>query len=317
MTFTSHARLAATRGPAAWLQALRPLGAGMVLPPALLGWAWAADHSDGGAGNWLGLVSAFAFALACQAFVVFVNDLGDESDDRANTTPTRLSGGSRVLVHGRLTRRDLRVGAWAVGVGLVVWSAVASALHLAHPLLTLVALACLAVGVGYSAAPFRLAARGLGPLLQGVGTGVLLPIAGTLVTSAEVNRPDAFALWSLGGLTLAGVAANLATSLPDVEADARTGKRTLAVRIGYRAAHGWSLVVCAASLAALATAAYLHQDSWIAPACVAALPTVLLLRSACRGTSPDAPAARADGVQDQLAAHAFAALALTAVAVFA
>jgi 4-hydroxybenzoate polyprenyltransferase len=74
-------------------------------------------------------VLAQLFGLFDQWFIVWANDLADEATDRANATATPFSGGSRVLVEGRLTRAALTRAAALAALGCVGVAAALTALH--------------------------------------------------------------------------------------------------------------------------------------------------------------------------------------------
>ncbi|MDH5493566.1 MAG: prenyltransferase, partial [Myxococcales bacterium] len=95
----------------AWWQASRPLAQANLALPLLLGQALAV-----GAGArfdpWLALL-VHAFGLALHLFIVFSNDYADRDIDVAGTR-TLVSGGSGVLVEGKLRPRALARAARAM-----------------------------------------------------------------------------------------------------------------------------------------------------------------------------------------------------------
>lgn len=92
-----------------------------------------------------------AAVTAFQLMTHYANDYFDYEADRANTTPTKWSGGSRVLPAGELPRHVALVAA----IVLAILGAVAAAFTRALPVYA----AILVLAWCYSAPPLRLCAR--------------------------------------------------------------------------------------------------------------------------------------------------------------
>ncbi|MFO0634334.1 MAG: hypothetical protein U0168_15925 [Nannocystaceae bacterium] len=88
----------------AWWQAARPLAQANLAVPLVLGQVLAIAH--GASFEAWRCVIVHGFGVIDHLFIVFANDVADEAADRLHTAPTLLSGGSRVLVQGRLARRS-------------------------------------------------------------------------------------------------------------------------------------------------------------------------------------------------------------------
>jgi 1,4-dihydroxy-2-naphthoate octaprenyltransferase len=100
--------------------------------------------------------------------------------------------------------------------------------------------------LGYTVAPLRLSYRGLGELDVGFTHSALVLVLGGLLQGASLFTPD---LWLLSApLALAIVPAIILAGVPDRDADAAVGKRTMAVRFGK---HG-ALKLAAVTLAGAA-----------------------------------------------------------------
>jgi 1,4-dihydroxy-2-naphthoate octaprenyltransferase len=166
---------------------------------------------------------------SAQLMTHYANDFFDLEADLANRTPTRWSGGSRVLPDGELPPGI------ALAAALVLCSiALAAALVLAfrvsdRPLLMPIAVVMTTLAWGYSAPPARLAARGLGELTTAAVVTLCVPLLGYYLQAGEVH-PRIFAACLLP--CLLQFAMLLAIELPDAAGDAATGKRTLVVRLG-------------------------------------------------------------------------------------
>jgi 1,4-dihydroxy-2-naphthoate octaprenyltransferase len=167
-----------------------------------------------------GAVTAF------QLMTHYANDYFDLEADRANATPTRWSGGSRVLAGGALPPRVALIAALAFAA---LGTAVGTQLLDAAPTLA----AILVFAWCYSAPPLRLCARGLGELDTALVVTGLVP---WLAFSLQGGGRTAVLVAALVPLVLLQVAMLLAIELPDAAGDAATGKRTIVVRFGARTA---------------------------------------------------------------------------------
>jgi 1,4-dihydroxy-2-naphthoate polyprenyltransferase len=170
-----------------------------------------------------------AAVTAFQLMTHYANDYFDFDADRANTTPTRWSGGSRVLANAELPRSVALIAALVLAaIGLVVAGVVArEAGGWSVPAL----LAIVVLAWEYSAPPLRLCATGLGELDTAVVVTGLVPFLGFVL-----QAPDLVGLRLLGLAivppALLQIAMLLAIEFPDAAGDAATGKRTLVVRLG-------------------------------------------------------------------------------------
>jgi 1,4-dihydroxy-2-naphthoate octaprenyltransferase len=195
------------------------LGGGFVL--YALGAAIA--HASGHAIDWRRYALGQGAVTALQLMVHYANDYFDLEADRANQTPTKWSGGSRVLPGGELPPYVALVAALV----LAAIGAVLALLLGGHALATLAVIFVLAWS--YSAPPLRLCARGLGELDTAVVVTVLVPyLAFTLQGGTDLTL---LAL-SIVPPALLQLAMLVAIEFPDAAGDAATGKRTLVVRLG-------------------------------------------------------------------------------------
>ena len=222
-----------------WLQAARPLAHANIAVPLLVGevLGWAAT------GEWdLRLVAlTHAAAVLDQLFIVFANDVADEASDRENDDATMFSGGSRVLVEGKISPTALRRASWLAAVALLGLAAV-MALGLARPLLFPLWVLGVALLWAYSYPPLRLSYRGYGEVAQGLGLGVVLPVIGYYTVTGSL---DGLSWQPLVPLFVLGFAGNINTALPDARADAATDKRSWPVRYGLSRARKHTLQLLA------------------------------------------------------------------------
>ncbi len=210
----------------AWIQAARPLAHANLAMPLLVGEVLGFAL----VGQWdlrLVLLTHLAVVLD-QLFIVFSNDVADEESDRVNEHATPFSGGSRVLVEGKLSALALRRASWVAALALLGLAATMG-LGMGRPLLFPLWVAGIALMWAYSYAPLRLSYRGYGEIAQGLGLGVVLPVIGFYTVTGSLDTMP----WpALVPLFILGFAGNINTALPDAQPDAATQKRTWPVRFG-------------------------------------------------------------------------------------
>jgi len=189
-----------------------------------------------------------------EAATVFLNDWFDFDSDRLNRLGGPFTGGSRVLVDGRLDRGTMRkgivltllgaAGALAVLLALTPAATVGAtaAIYLLFAFLALV----------YTVPPLKLSHRGFGELDVALTHSAGAIMAGYVAQGGywSDSLPWLLAL----PLGLAVLPSILLAGCPDRTADEAAGKRTLVVILGPRTAIRLGMAAC---LAAPATAAML------------------------------------------------------------
>lgn len=178
------------------------------------------------------------FALVAHAGANVINDYYDALSgcDAANTMRVfPFTGGSRFIQNGVLTVEATGRFGYALLFAVVpagLWLTAVS-----DGGLILIGLAGLAVGWAYSAPPFRLQGRGLGEI--GITLAWLLVVVGSDFVQRHAFSP----LPAAAGLGFALLVASVLyiNQFPDRVADAKSGKRTLVVRLGPAAAR-WGYV---------------------------------------------------------------------------
>jgi 1,4-dihydroxy-2-naphthoate octaprenyltransferase len=189
-----------------------------------------------------GAVTAF------QLMTHYANDYFDLEADRANQTPTRWSGGSRVLVAGGLPAVTALVAALVLlALGLVVTVVLgrATGASAAVPLVVPTLLAMAALAWAYSAPPLRLHSSGFGELNVAIVVTGLVPFLGFQLQAPDLRGLPVLLL-AIVPLMLLQVAMLLAIEFPDAEGDRAVGKRTLLVRLGSERTARLYLVILAA-----------------------------------------------------------------------
>ena len=180
-----------------------------------------------------------------------LNDVGDDSGGTDRINEQRIypyTGGSRFIQMGILTR--LRMARF--GTGLLVAATILGLVLVFEngPVVLLFGLAGVALGILYSLGPVRLSALGIGEAAVGVAFGVIPVTGAAWLQGAAID--SAAVLVSLP--VSAWVAAILLINeVPDIDADASTGKNTLPVRLGLT---GTSFVYAGLHLAAVAAIVY-------------------------------------------------------------
>lgn len=221
----------------AWLKGLRLQFYPMTWLAYTAG-ALAATPVDGVFGNplfWLGYLCLFLLEVA----TVLVNEVVDFQSDRNNRFFSTFTGGSRVLVEGLLSLRELRIGIAAALAAFLAASAWLLSLTPASASSVLSVLGAMTIlAIGYTAPPLKLCYRGLGELDVAVTHSIGVILCAYVFLGGAWN--DAMP-WLLSLPLLLAIMPSITLSgIPDLEADAAAGKRTLAVRLGQRGA----LIVC-------------------------------------------------------------------------
>lgn len=189
-------------------------------------------------------VATLVLALLAHAGANVLNDHEDARNgaDVANTQGLfPFTGGSRLVQAGVVQVQDLRrLALWLLA--LLVPGGLWLAWHSGAGLVG-IGLAGIFLGWAYSAPPLALMCRGLGELSVALAWALI-------VLGADYVQRGHFALLPLlvalsYGLMIANIL--VGNAFPDAVADAQVGKRTLAVRLGWRGA-AW-LYLCLALLA--------------------------------------------------------------------
>jgi 1,4-dihydroxy-2-naphthoate octaprenyltransferase len=220
----------------------------------------------------------------------YANDYFDYEADRANLTPTRWSGGSRVLPDGVLPRSVALVAALVLAlVGLSLTGLLALAPPV-RPHALAVGLAMFALSWLYSGPPARLHSTGLGEIDVALVVTGLVPLLGFALQASGLAGARVL-IAALLPPALLQVAMILAVEFPDVESDARTGKRNLVVRFGRERSGQLYIALTAAAFLVLPLAALAGLPAPVAWAASAPAPlAALCILRVSRGDHRDARA---------------------------
>ncbi len=179
--------------------------------------------------NWQRYVWGQATITAAQWMTHYSNDYFDLDADRANVTPTRWSGGSRVLVSGTVAPRAALAASAVLGTAALIAACTLAARPDSPRLVLPIALLIVALSWCYSAPPLRLLSRGLGEATTAFVVTLLTPMLGFYVQSGALRPLLFLACFPLCCLQFSML---LTIELPDAAGDAVGGKRTLVVRRG-------------------------------------------------------------------------------------
>lgn len=209
-----------------WIAGARPRTLPAAVVPVAVGTACAVGTVDGGL-IWWRAVAAMIVALALQIATNYANDHSDGvrgvDDDDRRVGPVRLVG------QGHASPEAVKTAAFiAFGVAGIAGAALAIAVG---PELLVVGAAAIAAGWFYTGGPRPYGYAGYGELFVFVFFGIVATAGSTYVQSGELTALGLGASIPVGMLATALLVVN---NLRDIPGDTRSGKRTLAVRIGDR-----------------------------------------------------------------------------------
>ncbi len=221
----------------AWILAARAPTLAAAVAPVLVGTAAAA-----GAGRFhpLPFLAALVAAICIQVATNFANDA---FDFLRGADTSRRTGPARVTQSGLLTARQVLTGAYAAA-GLACAAGAYLVVRHGWPLLVIGALS-IASGFAYTGGPWPLGYHGLGEVFVFIFFGVVAVTGSAYVQTGTISIVALAASVPVGLLVTAILVVN---NLRDIDTDRAAGKRTLAVRIGPRAARAL-YVLCLAGAA--------------------------------------------------------------------
>lgn len=224
--------------------------------------------------NWAALIWGQVAITATQLMTHYSNDYFDLPADRANTSSTHWSGGSRVLPEGLLP-------AWTALAGALTLAALALAAVLVlglfiqpSPWTFILPLLALLLAWEYSAPPLRLHSRGFGELTVALIVPVLTPLVGY---TFQVGSPGWLPLLAAFPLACFQVCMVISVNLPDARGDRKVDKRTLVIQLGPAGAARLYLGCLALAYTALPFLVMLGLPALVALAVLLPLPLALWL----------------------------------------
>lgn len=228
-----------------WILAARPRTLPAAVGPVVVGGSLALAD---GVFRLDAFVAAFIGAVAIQIAANFANDASDAA--RGADTPDRI-GPTRVVASGILPARSVWIATWiCFGIAALagVWLIV-----IAGWVVAVIGIASIVATLGYVGGPIPYGYRGLGEIFVFVFFGLVATVGSRFVHDRSAPL-DAWILAIPLGLLITAIL--VANNLRDIETDAATGKRTLAVMLGRGRTVGLyrSLVVGAFAVIGLAAA---------------------------------------------------------------
>jgi 1,4-dihydroxy-2-naphthoate octaprenyltransferase len=248
--------------------------------PVVLGILIAASHGA------FDLVSAALTVIGASFVQLGLNVANDVFDtvqgaDDANVTPTKFSGGSRVIQYGLVSLRQMAGLATVFYVLAGVIGLVLLATRGSTALLVIGVVGFI-VSLGYTAPPLKFVYRGLGEIAVALGFGPMMLLGAYVVQTGGAVSWEPFVASIPVALLVALIL--YVNEIPDRRGDARAGKRTLPVRFSRGAVIGGYNVAAAAAYVAVIVGVV---------AGILPLPTLLVLltipmaRRVSRGLAPN------------------------------
>ena len=229
---------------------------------------------------------AFLIALVGALLLqVATNLINEYADWRRGSDRFKQAGQGMTIAQGVLAPRSVLAGAWlslggGVLAGLLLLAREGPALW-ASPLLW-IGIGGVVVAVSYTAGPWPLSRMGLGEVAAGVFMGPLMVLGAWYVQAGCIDRGPALASLPLALMVAAILHAN---NLRDMEADRAVGKRTLAVRFGWRAARAEYVLLVSGCYAALLLLAAGGVIPWPGLLALATLPEAIRLQREALATT--------------------------------
>ncbi len=199
--------------------------------PVMLGILIAASHGS------FDLVAAILTIIGASFVQLGLNVANDVFDtmsgaDEANVTPTRFSGGSRVIQYGLVSLRQMATLATVFYVLAGIIGLVLLATRGSTALLVIGVVGFM-VSLGYTAPPLKFVYRGLGEIAVALGFGPLMLLGAYVVQTRGALAWEPFVASIPVALLVALIL--YVNEIPDRRGDARAGKRTLPVRFSRTA----------------------------------------------------------------------------------
>ncbi len=217
-----------------WIQASRPKTLGAAIAPVAVG-----TVAGWRLGGELHLRLALAALGSCIALQIATNFFNDALDFvKGGDTAARI-GPRRITASGAISSRAVILAA-SVTLGIAALLAVPLFLARGWPIIA-IGIPSLYFCFGYTGGPVPLAYRGLGELFVLLFFGLVAVTGSVFVQTGGWHIEGIVAGLQIGCLSTVLIAVN---NLRDVQEDARTGKRTLAVRFGIGFAR-WEITVLA------------------------------------------------------------------------
>lgn len=220
-----------------WIQASRLPSQAYIFFPLLLGQAIAFKFT--GEFNILILILVIFFGIVNQLYIVYANDYADFEIDKINDTYNMFSGGSRVLVEGKIDKNELKKGIIITVLLNLATGIILNILYGRSYSIPIILFALFLLWA-YSYKPIELSYKGGGEFLQAIGVGIILPLFGYY---AQSGRLDNFPLIFIAVYIPIQIGCAFSTTLPDYPSDKLGSKKTFAVIFGFEKIRGIILIL--------------------------------------------------------------------------
>jgi 1,4-dihydroxy-2-naphthoate octaprenyltransferase len=180
--------------------------------------------------NFIAYILGYLTMFLIEFATVVSNEYYDYETDRINKNYSQFTGGSRMIVEGKITFKQAK-NATIISLVLVLILGFLLTFIYSRYSIYIVLIGAL-LGLAYTVPPLKLSYKGLGEMDVGLTHSFYILLAGFLLQAPILNiilpsllsLPLFFAVF--GAIILAG--------FPDYEADKKIGKRTVAVVLGKR-----------------------------------------------------------------------------------
>jgi 1,4-dihydroxy-2-naphthoate octaprenyltransferase len=265
-----------------WLLASRPATLWAAVVPVLVGGglAWGAGREE------IVCVTApcppgerffrwdafFVTLIAALAIQIAANFANDASDAKKGADDERRIGPTRAVASGLISARRMWVGVWvmlAVAAAGGIYLAVISS-----AVIILIGVVSVLATLGYVGGPRPYGYMGLGELFVFIFFGVIATVASRYVHDSSAPSEAWLLSIPIGFLVTAILVVN---NIRDIETDAATGKRTLAVMLGRSGtARFFDGLVCGAflTIGVFAAAGWTPRPTAIALIAIVAAPSI-------------------------------------------
>jgi len=224
-------------GPAVWLSAARPATLWAAVVPVLVGGglAWGAGREE------INCITTpcpegarffrwdvfFVTLLASLAIQIAANYANDASDAKRGADPADRIGPTRAVASGLITSQHMWVAVWTLLAIAAVCGIYLAAV--AGPVIIVIGVLSIFATLGYVGGPRPYGYMGLGEVFVFVFFGVVATVGSRYVHDSTAPL-EAWLLSIPVGLLVTAIL--VANNVRDIDTDAATGKRTLAVILG-------------------------------------------------------------------------------------
>lgn len=178
--------------------------------------------------------TGYSILFIIELITILFNEYFDFDTDSKNKNYSMFTGGTRMLVEGRLSFREIKA---AIVLLLIISAFLIYKLYL-FKVLTLTSLLLISVllflGIGYTTPPFKFCYRGLGELVVCLTHSPIVIMCGFVLQGGSISDPLPW-LYSVP-LFLATFSAIVLAGIPDRLSDSALSKKTFAVLLGPRRA---------------------------------------------------------------------------------